>query len=393
MSDRRWEHKLSPRETDELLERRIRQLTPRRLPDRGRGERPFVVLVDGQPGAGKSTLMHAIHRVLPAERVAGYDVEDDYKAHPSYDRIMREHGLYGQSVLEAAVPDDVQAACWAHLREADVRYDVIGAVPVHDEDWARHHVGEFGRLGYRVALVHLAANESGSTLALADRYQRDLDATGIGRWVEPGRHDDAYRRIPHTAHLLESGSFLDDIYVVTRDGYVVYENHRGPDRIMWRAPGARDAIGTEREWPPTQQQRDQFLLTSGALLDRDDSAAPPLEPAVARLVRTANSREYRRPHPRPDPREFTAEDWIGWRLRVDLKLVGEGDRPPGDGADKEQVDERQYVGGGSAPLKPLANDFGFGDAPASLFGRPRILGKGRGGKRPKSGGGGAKRGK
>jgi hypothetical protein len=78
------------------------------------------------------------------------------------------------------------------------------------------------------------------------------DDTGVGRWVvDLNLGPRADRNIPDTVHAIEAASYADDVYVVDRNGYVLYENHRGDDGLMLQPFRARDVIFAERNRPPT----------------------------------------------------------------------------------------------------------------------------------------------
>jgi hypothetical protein len=168
---------------------------------------------------------------------------------------------------------------------------------------------------YRVSVVYIATNESNSLLGIANRYQQARDATGVGRWLDPTLHETAYDGVPETAHLLESQAYVDDIYVVNRDGQVLYENHRRADGTMERTPpGARDAIIAERNRPPTPEERDRFMRTADHLLRGRDPSLPRLEPVVRYTVDEAVDLEQARPQPQPDQRQFQPDGRIDHRL-------------------------------------------------------------------------------
>jgi hypothetical protein len=213
---------------------------------------------------------------------------------------MRAHGIEGNRIVDESLPPDLRRRCLDHLRAGESQYDVVASAPLQSEDAAKQWVDGFRDAGYRVAVVYVATNEANSLLGVANRYQQARDDTGTGRWVQPGHHDHAYRRVPDAAHALESQGYVDDIYVVDRNGQVLFENHRGPDGIMQNPPGARAAIVAERNRPPTPAERDQFLATARPLRQRDP-AQPPLEEAVDDAVRDAMRREAQRGGPEPSP--------------------------------------------------------------------------------------------
>jgi hypothetical protein len=302
---------LSPAEAQAVIARRVAQLTPAEPPDRAPGVQPVVVLIGGQPAAGKTTIQELIHAALDADRTASYDFDDDAPAHPRYDAIVRAHGVDGHRIVDESLPPELG------------RRDAVVSAPLQSEEAAKAWIDGFRDRGYRVTVVYVATNEANSLLGLANRYQQAKDDTGIGRWVKPGHHDHAYRGVPDAAHALESQGYVDDIYVVDRDGQVLFENHRDPDGSMQRPPGARDAIVAERNRPPTPAERERFLATARPLRQRDP-ALPPLEEAVDDTVRDAMRREAMRGAPVAGDREPQAGNRLDQRLVEAQRITSSG---------------------------------------------------------------------
>ncbi|QNE22373.1 hypothetical protein F1D05_36355 [Kribbella qitaiheensis] len=313
---------LTPAEAEAVVARRLAQITPRQLPARAVGERPILVLIGGQPAAGKSTVQGLVQVALDADRIASYDRDDDPAAHPRYDAIMRANGVQGNDLVAGGLPADLRDRCLDELRSQ--RYDVIASSPLQSEATAGYWVDGFGPAGYRIAVVYIATNEANSLLGMADRYQRAKDTVGVGRWLEPVLHDRAYAGMPDAAHALETQGRVDDIYVVDRDGNVLYENHRVDGGVMQPPHGARDMIVAERNRPPTPAEHQRFLATALPLVRRGHE----LEPVVYDLVQVA----MRKQHERPGIQSLTRAVAPGHRLDqrlVDLqRITGSGVAPP-----------------------------------------------------------------
>jgi hypothetical protein len=370
--------RLSWDEQEAAYQQRIDELTPRVAPNRGAGELPRAILIGGQQAAGKTTTQQLVHRALGEDQVASYDGDDNAEAHPRYNAIMRANGIHGQAIVQHNLPSRLHFACLQHLRTGEPKYDVVASHPLQREDWAKGWVDGFRDNGYRVSAVYIATNESNSLLGIANRYQQDRDDRGYGRWVDPAWHDESYTGVPQTAHALESQGYVDDIYVVNRDGQVLYENHRNPDGTMQRAPGAAQAIVDERNRPPTPAERDRFLRIANNLVQHRDPMFPPLEPDVRETVDEAVRREFARPEARPDTRQFAPDNRIDHRLNQTAGPVGPGSGPPG--------------GAPGGPAGPGAGSAPASDIDPALLEARRLAGAGvasPGGIRPASPGQGA----
>jgi hypothetical protein len=336
---------LSPREAEAVVARRLAQITPREQPVRIAGALPLAVLLGGPPASGKTTNQGLVQMSLGADRVAVYDFDDDAAAHPRYDAIMRARGIRGHEAVAQSLPLNLRFRCLEHLRGGDPKYDVVASAPLHLEDGTKIWVDGFRAQGYRVALVYVTTNEANSLLGIANRYQQARDDTGISRWVAPVLHDRTYRGVPDTAHALESLGYVDDIYVVNRDGQVLFENHRNPDGSMQHPAGAREAILGERNRPPTPAEREHFLAVGGRLRQRDP-ALPALEEPVADAVREAFMREALR----PEPQEGL---WVP---------------SPAGGLDHRLADLQRITGSGVAPAHSMIPPTSSPSGPASARG-------------------------
>jgi hypothetical protein len=297
-----------------VYEDRFTQLLPPSPPQRPPGTRPRVFLIGGQPGAGKTTTQGRLSAALQVDSVGSYDFDDDYTVHPRYDAILREWGTAGTALIARALPEDLHQQSLDCLRAGDTQYDVIFSFPFGVMANTRRWIEEFREFGYHVSMVYVATDDATSLLGMADRYQSARDAgAGGGRWVEAQVHDILYAELPDTAHALEAEGLVDDIYVVTRGGDVLYENHQDAEGDWEREIAAREAILAERERPPTPEERARFELTVHRLLwGRAD--LPPLERDVRGAVEDATRREDARPEPRPDTRDFDDRGKLDNRL-------------------------------------------------------------------------------
>ncbi|MGZ0152352.1 zeta toxin family protein [Kribbella sp. WER1] len=314
---------LTPAEGDAVTARRIEQITPPSRPSRLPGIRALAVLVAGQPGAGKSTTQELVQRALGAETTATYDFDDNAKAHPRYRAILSKGKLDAHRDVHESLPPDLHKRCMDHLTRGESQYDVVASAPMSWEQGAKQWVDGFADEGYRVAVVYVATNDANSLLSVADRYQQAVDDNGIGRWVDPRLHDQAYRGAPDAAHALESQAYVDDIYVVDRDGNVLFENHRLPDGTMEREPGARQAILDERERPPTPAEIDHFRRTAVGLLRHEPDLAEP----VRDVVSEAMQRQVARAAPADHGRPVVPENRIDARLANTHRVASTGIAP------------------------------------------------------------------
>lgn len=341
---------LSPAESEAVIAQRLAELTPPRRPQRAPGVRPVAVLIGAQPGAGKSTTQDLVQRALGADTTASYDFDDNAAAHPRYRAILRKGRIDAHRDVHESLPPELHRRCLDHLRKGETQYDVVASAPLSWEQGAKTWVDGFAGEGYRVAVVYVATNDANSLLGVANRYQESVDAQGIGRWVEPRLHDQAYRGVPDAAHALESQAYVDDVYVVDRDGNVLYENHRREDGTMEHAPCAREAIIAERNRPPTPAERDHFRQVAMGLRRHDPELPEPVWDAVSEAMQ----REVARAAPEEHHREGSTGNRIDARLAAVQRVAGAGIAPAsGISAPNESDGARGPRGGRSGSGRSL----------------------------------------
>ncbi|MGQ4267153.1 zeta toxin family protein [Nocardiopsis changdeensis] len=205
-------------------------------------EHPRLLLFGGQPGSGKSTLQRLLLPVLP-EGTVSYDGDDLMRLSPDYERAMRRDDRAASHTVAAQV-GVLHAPAMEHIRSG--RADVLCSHPLGRADWAAEWVRGFRGAGYRVEVAFLAVHASASGFALADRYRRSREQQGFGRWLPEHLHDRFYQGVPNTVEFLETHRLVDSLYVLSREGEVLYANHldAGGD---WRAePFGRIALEAQR---------------------------------------------------------------------------------------------------------------------------------------------------
>ena len=242
-------------------------------------DQPTLVLIGGQPGSGKTTIQSAVVALLGRDRAVPLDGDDLLDFHPDYQRLTREDDL-NASVLVSDAAEEWWVMAVEHIRRE--RLDVVITVPFGNADWAGDRMIDFRDAGYRVEVAFVAVHEARSLLSVVDRYQREHDTNGAGRWVKPEHHDRSYAGVLATADRVDAERLADTVLVVRRGGDVVHSNQRTADG--WeRPPGIRQAIEAERARPWTAAETTDFHDRAAALATRvSEVIAPALQAAVAR---------------------------------------------------------------------------------------------------------------
>lgn len=194
-------------------------------------EHPRLLLFGGQPGSGKSTLQRIVLPALP-EGTVSYDGDDLLRLAPNYEWAMTEDDRAASVALPGQYPG-LHELAMRHVRRG--RVDVVCSHPLGRADWAASWVEGFRDAGYRVEVAFVATHGSNSRFAIVDRQERARADQGFGRWMPPLHHDRFYLGVPNTVEFLETHRLVDSVYVLSRDGEILYRNHLEPG-------------GEERDW-------------------------------------------------------------------------------------------------------------------------------------------------
>jgi hypothetical protein len=229
---------LSDREHFEILNRVI-------LPAATRGavrqQRPVVLVVAGQPGAGKTPIADLVQAVLDRRGGAVRIGQDLYKsAHRHYTNLLTADARTAGMLIR---PDTVrwQAAVEAHVR--DERFDAVVESALADPDHFRASSLAYRAAGHRVEVVAVATTEALSQLGILDRFLTE------GRYVSWENHDTCSKDMLATLAVIEAGRLADRITVVRRDGTVLYANELSAEGAWRRRPAAAQTVRVERLRP------------------------------------------------------------------------------------------------------------------------------------------------
>ncbi|WP_026129162.1 zeta toxin family protein [Nocardiopsis prasina] len=204
-------------------------------------ERPRLLLLGGQPGSGKSTLQRLLLPVLPQGTVS-YDGDDLLRLSPDYEWSMTADDRAASTSVSMQV-GGLHGRVMEHVRRG--RHDVVCSHPLGRADWAASWVLGFREAGYRVEVAFVATHTSNSRFSIFDRHERATRDQGFGRWLPEIHHDRFYLGVPNTVEFLETHHLADSVYVLSREGEVLYANHQRDG--VWRSePFGRIALEAER---------------------------------------------------------------------------------------------------------------------------------------------------
>ncbi|MBR8744787.1 zeta toxin family protein [Nocardiopsis sp. MG754419] len=213
----------------------------------GAGE-PTLVLLGGQPGAGKSSAIAAIARARSHELVP-LSGDDLRPFHDDFEMLSRDHPWL--------MPNATAQACGAWVRRCidhalEHRYGLLLEGVFRDPLTVARTIDRFTAAGYRVEVVGLATPYRESLLATLGRFLHPGEETAA-RWTPDGAHDSAYRMVPSTLQAAADTAGTRRLHVTDRAGRVLHTDTRGTDgRWADPTPGAAPSAATQtRDAPPS----------------------------------------------------------------------------------------------------------------------------------------------
>lgn len=232
------------------------------------GEKPRIVILGGQPGAGKTALSEMVVQIIFETSLVTVINGDDYlDIHPRLCDIVREN----EKLLAYFTDPDVRL--WTKCvfdKAIKNRRDIIFESTLRTPHPIAETISSLKQNGYAVTLAVMATPHAVSRLSMILRYEAQKEIKGFGRWTSPDNHDEAYRGLIETVRFLENNSPLDKLLVFNRSGTMLYRNERGADGIFTAPPTGHDAasaIEINRN-NITQEMRDSINALKKYIFDK-----------------------------------------------------------------------------------------------------------------------------
>lgn len=199
--------------------------------------RPKVVILAGQPGAGKGGLTAAAAMEFGGDVVA-IDPDQLRDAHPGVKAFRQEHP-YGW-----ADHTHGDASSWAkELRQAaiDGRKNIIIDTTLDDGGKAVELISKLKDAKYDVEVRVMAAHQLESELGVDKRFSQSLDERGFGRHVPEDFRGKVYRNLPGNLDQVRAQTDVP-IRIFNREGQQLYDSRsdaRKPGEALHEAREAR----------------------------------------------------------------------------------------------------------------------------------------------------------
>ncbi|OCP22462.1 MULTISPECIES: zeta toxin family protein [unclassified Ensifer] len=260
------------------------------LPDNiGRAERPRLILLGGQPGAGKTAVLTASQNELarsgPTIRIVGDDLRP---YHPQYLAFQR------QDPETASRYTQMDAGRWtekllaaATERQVNVVFETTMRTP---ENVARV-IRTARDAGYAVEVRAVAVNPRLSWQGAHHRFEEMLHA-GLAARIPPQHvHDAAVDGLRVRLEKLEGEGLVDRIQLRTRTGAIIYDNELRDGQWSY-APRSRLALEREQTRPMTRGELQRFADDWNHVLARMEERRAPDNRVADLKTRAADDVRY-----------------------------------------------------------------------------------------------------
>jgi UDP-N-acetylglucosamine kinase len=227
-------------------------------------EKPVVVFVAAQPGAGKTRTTATIKDQLDQRGGAIVVNSDFYKPyHPEYSRLLATDDR------NAAPYTSMDGRRWMALAEQyliEHRVDTIIETTMRDPGDFAEPAAMFRAAGYRVEAAIMAVPEPLSRLGIVHRYHEQVQQLGHGRLTARSNHDASYQGVMAAAETIDRDRIVDVATVYRRGNVQLAINYLDPDgQWHWPNRSIAQSIDTERRRAWTPGEIKVFAETVGRL--------------------------------------------------------------------------------------------------------------------------------
>lgn len=245
-------------------------ILPRELAAAKPSERPTVVFVAGQPGAGKTKTTEAVVESLQRHGGAVVVNSDFYKPyHPAYARLLANDDT------TAAPYTSLDGRRWMAKAEAyliEARANVVIETTMRDPGDFQEPARMFRQAGYRAEAAIIAVPAALSRVGILARYEQQVAASGHGRLTEATNHDAAYTGVQQAAEEIDRDRIVDIVTIWSRGNHLVFANQLAADGT-WSGPAAAAAaLASARARPFDDEQTRQYVSDMRQLLSTTSSA-------------------------------------------------------------------------------------------------------------------------
>lgn len=263
---------LTPAELQQIFDDDIR---PYYFPEnQPAATRPTIVLVGGQPGAGKSNATPRLIKERPG--IIPLSGDDLRAFHPHYEQLMEAGPLTAGPALAQATATWVRAAI-EHARDHQTSLLLEGTF--HTPQVTLDTATQYRRAGFATELVALATPRMDSLLSAAGRYFNSHQAGRDPRWTTLSAHDRGWNGTRDILTRINPNGPIDTVTVINRAGtlYRAEIDDYDPEKAIHAIDEGRTAPITNRAAAAWLAELRAFTLYARASHQLNSATAPVLD--------------------------------------------------------------------------------------------------------------------
>ena len=209
--------------TDEELEIKFKQILEYYKSMYSPTENPKVVLLGGQPGAGKSGLENIINKKKNYASISG----DDYREyHPRFKEINLEYGRDASKYTQQWASEITEKLIKELGKE---KYNLIIEGTLRTAELPIKEATRFKKIGYEVGLNVVAVKGEKSRLGTIQRYEEMIKQGKTPRMTPKEHHDLVVNSIGDNLETIYNSKLFDDIKLFDRENNLLYSYKETPD--------------------------------------------------------------------------------------------------------------------------------------------------------------------
>lgn len=287
MADDQATGPLSPERNESIFRNDI---LPDYLPEMMKSAgRPRMILLGGQPGAGKTAVLVASHAELeqsgPTIRIVGDDLRS---YHPQFRAFQTQDPETASQFTQA------DAGRWTEklmAAAAERKVNIVFETTMRTPENVARVIGMARAAGYEVEARAVAVNPRLSWQGNHFRFEEMLHAGDAARIPPQHVHDAAVAGLRVSLEKLESENLVDRVQLRTRGGTILYDNERSG--AGWsQPPHARLALEREQSRPMTRGELQRLSDDWSHLLARMEERRAPEDRIAAVRTRAVEDVNY-----------------------------------------------------------------------------------------------------
>lgn len=186
-------------------------------------ENPKVVLLGGQPGAGKSGLENMVNIKKNYVSISG----DDYREyHPRFKEINLEYGREASKYTQQWAAEIIEKLIKELRKE---KYNLIIEGTLRTAELPLKEANAFKKADYKVELNVVVVKPEKSRLGTLERYEAMLKQGKVPRMAPKEHHDLVVNNIGNNLEIIYNSKAFDNIKLFDRENNLLYNYKENPD--------------------------------------------------------------------------------------------------------------------------------------------------------------------